>query len=347
MTTARQGGGGRRWALRVLLALAVLGVGTWAAFQLSPWPSVLLIRWAFDKGAVEASDDLRKHLPAGVSERRGLAYDAADPDARLDVYFPAQVQGSDQRLTTVVWIHGGGFVSGRRGDIANYLHVLAARGFVVVNVDYTLAPKATWPTPARQINAALAYLQANAAELNIDANRIVLAGDSAGAQIAAEVANAITSPAHAQRIGLVPALQPDRLAGMVLFCGPYDVGLVQWDSPFAAFMRTVLWSYFGRKDFHDDPRLDTFSVSRHVTSAFPPSFISAGNADPLEAHSRALAAALEAKGVKVDTLFFPKDYTPALPHEYQFNLDNEAGRLAMERSVAFLQGLSRDAPSAE
>jgi Esterase/lipase len=347
MATARQGGTGRRWALRVLLGLTVLGVGTWAAFQLSPWPSVLLIRWAFDKGAAEASDALRKHLPPGVTERRGLAYDAADPDARLDVYFPAQVQGSDQRLTTVVWIHGGGFVSGRRGDIANYLHVLAGRGFVVVNVDYTIAPKVTWPTPARQINAALAYLQANAAELNIDAARIVLAGDSAGAQIAAEVANAITSPTHAERVGLVPALRPRQLAGTVLFCGPYDAALVQWDSPYAAFMRTVLWSYLGRKDFHEDPRLDAFSVARHVTPAFPPSFISAGNADPLEPHSRALAAALEAKGVRVDALFFPKDYTPALPHEYQFNLDSEAGSQAMERSVAFLQGLAQDAASAK
>ena len=347
MATARQGGTGRRWALRLLLGLTVLGVGTWAAFQLSPWPSVLLIRWAFDKGAAEASDALRKHRPPGVTERRGLAYDAADPDARLDVYFPAQVQGSDQRLTTVVWIHGGGFVSGRRGDIANYLHVLAGRGFVVVNVDYTIAPKATWPTPARQINAALAYLQANAAELNIDAARIVLAGDSAGAQIAAEVANAITSPTHAERVGLVPALRPGQLAGTVLFCGPYDAALVQWDSPFAAFMRTVLWSYLGRKDFREDPRLDAFSVARHVTPAFPPSFISAGNADPLEPHSRALAAALEAEGVRVDALFFPKDYTPALPHEYQFNLDSEAGSQAMERSVAFLQGLAQDAASAK
>ena len=44
--TAGEGRGGkvRRWALRVALALGVLGVGTWAAFQLSPWPSVLLIR---------------------------------------------------------------------------------------------------------------------------------------------------------------------------------------------------------------------------------------------------------------------------------------------------------------
>jgi acetyl esterase len=335
---ATQGGRWRRWALCTAIVLGVLGAGTWAAFQLSPWPSVLLIRWVFDQGAADASYALRKHLPPGITEQRGLAYDATDPDALLDVYFPAQVQGSAQRLTTVVWVHGGGFVSGRRGDIANYLHVLAARGFVVVNVDYSIAPGATWPTPARQLNTALAYLQAHADELNIDATRIVLAGDSAGAQIAAEVANLTTSPAHAQRIGIAPALPSAQLAGTLLFCGPYDAALVQWDSPFAGFMRTVLWSYLGKKDFLDDPRVDTFSVARHVTPAFPPSFVSAGNADPLEPHSRALVAALEAQGVYVDALFFPKDYAPALAHEYQFDLDTEAGRQAMERSVAFLHG---------
>ena len=230
-------------------------------------------------------------------------------------------------------------MSGRRQDVAHYLKILAARGFVVANVDYSIAPGATWPTPTRQVNAALSYLQAHADALNIDADRIVLAGDSAGAQIAAELANAITSPDHARRIGITPALAPRQLAGTLLFCGPYDAGLVQWDSPFAGFMRTVLWSYMGRKDFLDDPRLDTFSVVHHVTPAFPPAFISAGNADPLEPHSHAMAAALQKQGVRVDALFFPKDHALPLPHEYQFNLDSEAGRQAMERSVAFLHGL--------
>lgn len=136
-------------------------------------------------------------------------------------------------------------MSGRRQDVAHYLKILAARGFVVANVDYSIAPGATWPTPTRQVNAALSYLQAHADALNIDADRIVLAGDSAGAQIAAELANAITSPDHARRIGITPALAPRQLAGTLLFCGPYDAGLVQWDSPFAGFMRTVLWSYMG------------------------------------------------------------------------------------------------------
>lgn len=340
-----EGGSGRwrRRSVRLLVVIGIIGAGIWVAFQLSPWPSVLAIRWVFDRGAAEASDALRKHLPAGVTEQRGLRYDAGDPDAWMDVYFPPQVQGSTQRLTTVVWVHGGGFVSGRREDIANYLHILAARGFVVVNVDYSIAPGATWPTPTRQLNAALGYLQQHAGALNIDTSRIVLAGDSAGAQIAAETANAITSPAHAQRVGVSPSLQPGQVAGVLLFCGPYDTELVQWESPFAGFMRTVLWAYTGRKDFREDPRLDTFSVVRHVTPAFPPAFISAGNADPLEPHSRALADALRAQGVRVDALFFPKDYAPALAHEYQFNLDNEAGQQAMDRSVAFLDGLGRGA----
>lgn len=342
MATEGSNGRWRRWAIRLVVAMGLLGVGAWVAFQVSPWPSVLAIRWVFDRGAAQASDALRKHLPTGVTEQRSLRYDAQDPDALLDVYFPPKVQGSAQRLTTVVWVHGGGFVSGRREDVANYLHILAARGYVVVNVDYSIAPGATWPTPTRQLNAALAYLQQHAGALNIDATRIVLAGDSAGAQIAAETANAITSPAHAGRVGLTPALQPKQLAGVLLFCGPYDTELVQWDSPFAGFMRTVLWAYTGRKDFRSDPRLDTFSVVRHVTPAFPPAFISAGNADPLEPHSRALADALRAQGVQVDALFFPKDYAPALAHEYQFNLDSEAGRQAMDRSVAFLGGLQAD-----
>lgn len=343
MATERRGGWGKRWVVGLLLVLVTLAVATWAAFRLSPWPSVLLIRWTFDRGAAETSAALQKHLPAGISERRGLAYDPRDPEALLDVYYPPEGQRGAQRPTTVVWVHGGGFVSGRRDDVANYLHVLAAHGFVVVNVDYRIAPGATWPTPARQLNAALAYLQAYADELDIDATRIVLAGDSAGAQIAAEVANLTTSPAHARRMGIVPAVKPTQLVGTLLFCGPYDAALVDWDSAFAGFMRTVLWSYFGEKDFMADPRVDTFSVLRHVTPSFPPSFISAGNADPLAPHSRALAASLEAQGVKVDALFFPDDYVDALPHEYQFNLDNAAGQLVMDRSVAFLQGLGRGA----
>ena len=43
-------------------------------------------------------------------------------------------------------------------------------------------------------------------------------------------------------------------------------------------------------------------------------------------------------GAEVDTLFFPDDHQPPLGHEYQFDLDGDAGRLFLERLLAFLDG---------
>ena len=77
---------------------------------------------------------------------------------------------------------------------------------------------------------------------------------------------------------------------------------------------------------------------RNVTADFPPMFISVGNDDPLAPHSRLLVETAAKLGVSVDGLFFPDDYKPPLPHEYQFNLDTEAGREALQRTLAFLKG---------
>lgn len=331
--------GQRRW-LRFTAwtagALGLLVLATWLAFRLSPWPSVLLIRHAFDQGAAEASGKLARHVPPGLREWRDLAYDPKDPDARLDLYAPP---GDTGPLMTIVWIHGGGFISGDKQDVANYARVLAGRGFAVASIQYTIAPEARYPTPLRQANRALAYLAAAPSGLPVDANRLVLAGDSAGAQLAAQLAAALADPAYAGAIGIEPALPPGRLAAVLLYCGPYDVSLVGGEGAFAGFMRTVFWSYFGRKDLSGDPLGEQFSVPRHVTSAFPPAFISVGNADPLKQHSFLLADALSGRDVPVTRLFFPDDHPVPLGHEYQFDLDTEEGRRALDESVAFLRGL--------
>jgi acetyl esterase/lipase len=66
------------------------------------------------------------------------------------------------------------------------------------------------------------------------------------------------------------------------------------------------------------------SVTNYVTDAFPRSVVSSGNGDPLAPQAVALEAKLESLGVEVGSLFFPPDYSPPLPHEYQFNLDTPA-----------------------
>jgi acetyl esterase/lipase len=315
---------------------AILAAASYAAFQLSPWPSALVIRAAFDKSANAASQALAKHVPPGVAARLDERYDAADSDARLDVFYPSEIENGERALTTVVWVHGGGWISGSRNHIANYAKILAGNGYTVAGVDYSVAPGKTYPTPLRQVNAALDYLQRNAKRLHVDASRLVLAGDSGGAHIAAQVANLVSSPAYATALGIAPSIKRAQLRGVILYCGGYDFRKIDFDGPFGDFMHTVLWSYFGRKDFIDHPLFATASVSGYLTSDFPPAFISVGNADPLAPQSRALARALAAHGVQVDSLFFPDDYAPALEHEYQFNLDVPAGQLALERSLKFL-----------
>ncbi len=336
----------RMLALKTLITCALLVLLTLLAFRVSPWPGVLLIRFAFDRGSAAASAALEKHLPDDVEARLDLVYDPEDPDARLDLFFPAAVADTDRVLPALVWIHGGGWVSGDENQIGNYARIVASRGFAVVSVNYTIAPRGRYPAPLHQINTALAFLDREGHALHVDASRLFLAGDSAGSQISAQIATLVTSPDYAALMGIDPALRPEQLRGLALFCGAYDLEAVSLRGVFGWFVRTVLWAYFGDRDIKNHPAARTFSVAQHVTSEFPPAFITAGNADPLLPQSLAFAARLAELGVPVDTLFFPADYQPRLPHEYQFNLDTDAGRQALERLVAFLHARSAPDPDA-
>lgn len=291
------------------------------------------MRWAFERGAAQASRALEKHVPAGVVERLDLVYDERDPDAGFDLFLPAE---GTPRGATIVWVHGGGWVSGSKEELANWARILAGRGHAVVTLDYTLAPEAHHPTPVRQVNRALAHLVAASGELGIDAERLILAGDSAGAHIAAQVANLASSPEYARRLGIEPAFERTRLRGLVLFCGPYDLGAADFEGPFGGFLRTVLWAYSGTRDFRTDAEFASATVLAHLTPEFPPAFVSAGNADPLLVQSEALAARLLQLGVEVETLFFPPEQAPPLGHEFQFGLDTEPARRALERALAFV-----------
>jgi acetyl esterase/lipase len=329
----------KKLALIVIAVAVLLAVGTYVAFQVSPWPSVLLIRWSFSEEGSKALKALEKHVPPGTAEKRDLRYAEDSSDTKLDVFYPAEIESSDRKLPVIVWVHGGGFIGGTKDEVANYLKILANQGFVTVGIDYSLAPGARYPTPVRQLNMALAFVNANAGAHHIDASRIILAGDSAGAQIAAQTAVAISVPAYAAELALEPAITRAQLRGVVLHCGVYSTDGIDFEGPFGGFLRTVFWSYFGTKDFTGAPQLEQFSVLANMTPAYPPAFISAGNADPLEPQSRRLAERMKELGMTADTLFFEKSYQPPLPHEYQLNLDIEAGRQALDRSIEFMKAL--------
>jgi acetyl esterase/lipase len=317
----------------VLAATALVGVAAW---RLAPWAGALLIRAVFERDGARVLRALQAHSPAGVERVTGIEYRPGDSRARLDVYTP---QGAQAPLPTVVWTHGGAWISGGRANAAPYFELLAAAGFAVVSLDYPLGPAKRYPAAVHELNDAHHYLVAHAEELLIDADRIVLAGDSAGAQLSSQLATAITDPAYAAELGIRPGLKASQLRGAILHCGIYHLdgllhstGILGWGN------RTSLRAYLGGSGFATSPAIAQMSMLDIATSAFPPTFISGGNGDPLtDAQAKPFAERLESLGVDVTTLFWPADLAPPLPHEYQFDLDRPEGVVALERSIEFLR----------
>ncbi|MCJ0907381.1 alpha/beta hydrolase [Rhodococcus sp. ARC_M6] len=327
-----------RWRKRLLWTAGSVSIvvgGVVLAFVLSPKPGALTVRWVFERDAGKGTAAMQKFAPGGVDVIRDQQYRADDSDAYLDVYFPS---GTQAALPTVVWTHGGAWISGNKSNYATYYELLASRGFTVVALDYSVGPEHYYPTAVGQLNDAHAYIVENAERLHVDPSKIFLAGDSAGAQLSSQLATLITSPEYAETVSVKPALRPEQLRGVVLNCGIYDVanmvggpGIIGWG------VDRSLWAYTGERDFLNTEAAKQMSTLNYVTEDFPPVYISGGNGDPLtNKQSKPLADKLTGFGVKVDALFYPADHEPALPHEYQFNLDNADGMTAFERTVDFL-----------
>ncbi len=284
-------------------------------------------------------------LATGVITIKDERYDDRHPDARLDVYVPMSLP-PHARLPALVWIHGGAFVSGRKDDAAAYFTKLAAAGFVVVSVEYARAPRARYPTAVRQVNQAVAYVlrdPSGADRFRADCTRVFLGGDSAGAQIASQLAALVTNPEYAAEVGIGPWLRPDQLRGTVLFGGVYDAGAVLradgiWQSARQrVFVEAVLWAYTGARRRRSSA-LRQMSTIDHVTSDFPPTFVCGGNADPFTpVHSEPFAARLTALGVDVAPQFFAPGHEPALPHQFQFDLDVHESCVVFDALVEFMR----------
>jgi len=293
------------------------------------------MRRGFASGGGQVGRALEKRAPAGVVGLIDEPYgDAAD--TVLDLYRPAS---ATEPLPLVLWVHGGGFIGGSKEELGGYFKLVASAGYTVAAPRYSLAPKHRYPTPTRQVMQALAYLHANAERLQLDPHRIVIGGDSAGAQIAAQIGELVTTPGYPEAVGVEPTITTQQLRGLVLACGAYDLGLAgagDLDPVSRCFLQTTLWAYSGRRDYARDPLFATLSVTDHVTAAFPPALITVGNADPLRAHTELLIERLRAQGVKAETVLYPGDHDPPLGHEYQFDLDADAGQAFLRRMLSFL-----------
>jgi len=168
---------------------------------------------------------------AGVKVSRGVVYGtgavgapkAGKASLLMDIYRPDAADS--RRRPAVVLVHGGGFVSGRRTDVAGYASALAARGVIAASIDYRLEGQAPVPSKAfmqlatamkdanlgpaypdapavaaavQDALTAVDYLRHNASKLRIRTSRLGLLGSSAGAVTVDSVA--YTAPGYGIRV---------------------------------------------------------------------------------------------------------------------------------------------------
>lgn len=181
-------GRGGRAALRgVLVAVLVLALA--AAVAITVVVGAVLAATTAAGGSV---DLVRAVLPIG----------GASPEPDLRIGYGAGPDGAPLALTVqrprdaaagapiVVDVHGGGWIQGSDLDRAADMRRWADRGWLAISVDYTLARPGlpTWDVAGPEVACALTQIAARAPTIGADPNRIVLAGDSAGGQLAVSVA---------------------------------------------------------------------------------------------------------------------------------------------------------------
>jgi acetyl esterase/lipase len=145
----------------------------------------------------------------------------AKPDGvslMLDVYRPGvgATQPSPRSYPTVVMIHGGAWRTGSPKDNAAFNQHLAAQGYTVVAISYRLAPQYHFPAQLQDVQTALRFIQAHAAEYEIDLNKLAIMGRSAGGHLAKLAAYQPTAPTF---------------KAVISYYGPIDLTAGYYDLP--------------------------------------------------------------------------------------------------------------------
>jgi len=273
-----------------------------------PLDTVSGIRRLLDGIAAFANDD----LPQIGDFIPGVTYREIGGEAlTLDVSVPQRV--TTHPLPVMVYLHGGAWVWGSPATHRKLTHRFAERGFLVLSVDYRLAPEHPFPAGFSDCLHAVHFAARNAARWGGDPERIVVAGDSAGANLAAATAIALAGDSGAPRIDAVGLIY-----GVFDFRGFGD----------DVMSRLLLDAYLGGDDsLVNDPRVSP--VLR--AGKLPPAHVLVGTGDDLVDDARALRDALKHAGATVEY----REYE-SMPHGFvQMEFLPDARR-AIDALAAFL-----------
>lgn len=233
---------------------------------------------------------------AGPIERDITFARVGEIELRLDLYQPDQGPAAG----LIVWVHGGAWRAGSRSNVD--LKGLTAFGWAIASVDYRLSTQARFPAQIHDIKAAIRYLRARSDALGIPADRIVIAGSSAGGHLAALVGVSNGHPDLEGTVGDHHKVSSDTQAIVSLYGGSNLTSILRQSTPHGLSVRVPALDLFlgGQPDVVPD-LAKLASPVFHVAAGDPPLLLMHGDQDPQMPinQSHELAGAYEAAGLPV------------------------------------------------
>lgn len=246
-----------------------------------------------------AQDETVKKVtyPAGYTAQIDVVYNqGAGWQQKMDLYLAPEEKGP---VPIVINIHGGGWNHGTKESQTGFNTFFKA-GFAVANIEYRLTPQAKAPAAVEDARCALIYIIKNAKELNVDVNKIVIMGGSAGAHLAL-MAGLLANDHRFD--GNCPGVDNIHVAAIIDKYGITDVN--DWAyGPHITSKSATAW--LGDKA-KDEAFMRSVSPINYVDKNNPPVFIVHGDADPVVPYeeSVALHKKLEEAGVKTVFMTVP------------------------------------------
>jgi acetyl esterase len=206
--------------------------------------------------------------------------------------------GAGDSAPLIVYFHGGGHTIGSITAFDSVCRGLAsATSAVLLNVEYRLAPEHPFPAAYEDAVSAVNWAVANARELGADARQVIVAGDSAGGNLAAAVcATGAGDGALVAQLLIYPFVSFERQAE--LFDERFENFFLSY-----AELEWFKGHYAQPETDLRDPRLSPLEVSSLVGA--PPAIIVAAECDPIWPQGLALHERLLADGVASERLVYP------------------------------------------
>lgn len=236
-------------------------------------------------------------LPAGYTSQLNVVYTKVkDWDGKMDIYLPSKDKGPSP---VVINIHGGGWNKGVKESQTGF-STFFKMGYAVANIEYRLTGQATAPAAVEDTRCALIYLVKHAKELNIDVNKIVIMGGSAGGHLA--LMGGLLGNDH-RFDGNCPGVENIKVAAIIDKYGITDV----WDWGYGKNVTSKSATRWLGDKAKDEKFAASVSPITYVNKNSPPIFIVHGDADPVVPyqHSVDLHKKLQEVGVKTEFITVP------------------------------------------